>query len=586
MSRLPPRPRRALSALFLAWAGTALALPLWAQDQKQQQDEAAVAETNAAAAKDPAYGQIPEDVLTRSIEAELAAQRGQFQEALDIYIELAKTTNNLSIIQRTMRIAVGLRDEPTALEMGERWLALEPDAVEPRQNMALELVLSSRYGEAFDLLSGLLRDDKSVDFRLLSSALARDPNASLYLDTLTGELAALSKQYPREQSLQLALVQMYQMNNKTEQALKLVERLADDQHDAPEVVMLEAELLEHLGDNTRAQRRMAQSLRSHPDHKELRLRYARKLLEAHDYKKAKEQFAELAAQNPDDFDTLYSLALLSLEENLYSDAKDYLQRLVQAGQRLDDAHYYLGFIATQQNQSDDAIEHYRQVHRGANFMPAQRNLTELMVRAGRYAEINSYLQNLRFRNADLNLPLLTMEANVLLDQQQYADAAGLLNGAVGAFPNDVQLLFLRSVLSQERNDLPLMEQDLRRIIQLNPSNPVAYNSLGYVLADRTMRYEEAYELIKKAAELAPDDPAIIDSLGWVQYRLGQLDQARTNLDRAYELFPDPEVAAHLGEVMWVQGDKNAANRLWRKVLSSDPNSEHIRETAQRLGAKL
>jgi tetratricopeptide (TPR) repeat protein len=585
MSRLPPRPRHALATLFLALAGTFPGLPVWAQDQGRQQD-AASAGAESPQAKGPVYGQIPEDVLARSIEAELAAQRGQFPAALAIYTELAERTNNLSLIQRAMRIAASLREVPTALAMGRRWLELEPGAVEPRESMALQLVLSSRYGEAFELLRGLLLDGKPVDFRLISSALARDQNASLYLSSLIDQFVELSKSHATDQSLQLSLAHLYQLNGQPEPALKLVERLADALDDAPEVVMLEAELLERLGDDSRAQRRLAQSLRSHPDHKELRLSYARKLLETRDYKKAKEQFATLAAQNPRDFDTLYSLALLSMEQNLYSEAKDYLQRLVQNRQRLDDSHYYLGFIAAQENHPDDAIEHYRQVRRGANFMTAQRNLSELMVSAGRYPELKTHLQNLRFRNADLNLPLLTMEANVLLDQQQYADAATLLNGAVGAFPDDVQLLFLRSVLSQERNDLSLMEQDLRRIIQLNPANPVAYNTLGYVLADRTMRYEEAYELIRKASELAPDDPAIIDSLGWVQYRLGQLEEARVNLGRAYELFPDPEVAAHLGEVMWVQGDKSAANRLWRKVLQSTPDSAHILETAKRLGAEL
>src|SRR5690554_6726141 len=137
-----------------------------------------------------------------------------------------------------------------------------------------------------------------------------------------------------------------------------------------------------------------------------------------------------------------------------------------------------------------------------------------------------------------------MEASVLLDGQHYREAGTLLDGAVGAFPNDVQLLYLRSVLSTETNDLITMERDLRRIIELNPDNPVAYNTLGYILADRTTRYEEAYELIQKAIALAPDDPAIIDSLGWVQYRLGMYEEARRNLDRAFALYPDHEVAAH------------------------------------------
>jgi len=171
---------------------------------------------------------------------------------------------------------------------------------------------------------------------------------------------------------------------------------------------------------------------------------------------------------------------------------------------------------------------------------------------------------------------------VLLDEGMYTQASNVLNNAVGAFPNNIQLLFLRSVYAQEVNDLLLMEVDLRKIIQLNPTSPVAYNSLGYTLADRTDRFEEAYQLIQRAVELAPNDPAIIDSLGWVQYRLGLYEEARENLDRAYELFPDHEVAAHLGEVLWVMGDKSAARKVWRKALESQPDSEHIRSAMERL----
>ncbi|MGV3593277.1 MAG: tetratricopeptide repeat protein, partial [Gammaproteobacteria bacterium] len=185
---------------------------------------------------------------------------------------------------------------------------------------------------------------------------------------------------------------------------------------------------------------------------------------------------------------------------------------------------------------------------------------------------------------DYNIPLLTMEANLLMDADRNDDAAALLDSSIAAFPDDIQLLFLRSVLSTERNDLALMEQDLRKIIELDPTSPIAYNSLGYTLADRTDRIEEAYELIQRAAELSPDDPAVIDSLGWVQYRLGMLAEARENLTRAYELFPDHEVAAHLGEVLWVLGERNEATRVWRNALQMEPNSSPIRNTVQRLNA--
>src|SRR5690606_41871748 len=168
-------------------------------------------------------------------------------------------------------------------------------------------------------------------------------------------------------------------------------------------------------------------------------------------------------------------------------------------------HYYVGFIDAKENQTVSAMQHFLSVKGGNNFLQAQRNFTELMIRAGRYEEVKAHLQNIRFRNTDYNIQLLSMEADVLMNEDMDDLAAELLNNSIGAFPNNIQLLFLRSVLSQEQNDLELMEQDLRRIIQLNPTNPVAYNSLGYTLADRTDRYEEAYELIQRAVELAPKD---------------------------------------------------------------------------------
>jgi Flp pilus assembly protein TadD len=175
-----------------------------------------------------------------------------------------------------------------------------------------------------------------------------------------------------------------------------------------------------------------------------------------------------------------------------------------------------------------------------------------------------------------------MEANVLIDEGRNEEASILLDTSLEAFPENIQLLFLRSVLSQNRNDLALMEQDLRLIIRLDPSSPIAYNSLGYTLADRTDRYQEAYELIKQAIELAPNDPAIIDSLGWVQYRLGMYEDARRNLERAYELYPDHEVAAHLGEVLWVMGQRSEAQRIWRNALEVEPDSVHIHNAMERL----
>ena len=528
------------------------------------------------------YGHFSEDVLARVIIAEMAGQRGYNQKALNDYLELARETNDLNIIKRASRIASFLRDVPASIETGSLWLAKEPDSQEALRTLAFQMVAMGRYREAMDHLRNLLAQGATIDFRLITNQTAIDNNAALMIDALIADFEELTALYPANQSLRLGLAHLYQQNTQIEQAYELVRVLAQEMNDNPEVVILEVDLLEQMGNTALAEKRLEQGLRNNENHKELRFQYGRKLLDEQRYREAHDQFQIIVEQFPEDYDMLYSLALISMEINMLNEAKQYFQRLVENAQRLDDAHYYLGYINVQENNPTEAIGHFINVNSGGNFLQAQRSLAELMIRAGRYPEVKARFQNIRFRNPDYNIPLLTLEANVLLDKGLFNEASTVLNNAVGAFPNNIQLLFLRSVYAQEVNDLLLMEVDLRKIIQLNPTSPVAYNSLGYTLADRTNRFDEAYQLILRAVELAPNDPAIIDSLGWVQYRLGLYEEARENLDRAYELFPDHEVAAHLGEVLWVMGDKSAARKVWRRALESQPDSEHIRSTMERL----
>jgi tetratricopeptide (TPR) repeat protein len=528
------------------------------------------------------YGHFSEDVLARVIIAEMAGQRGYNQKALNDYLELARETNDLNIIKRASRIASFLRDVPASIETGNLWLAKEPNSQEALRTLAFQMVAMGRYREAMDHLRNLLAQGATIDFRLITNQTAIDNNAALMIDALIADFEELTALYPANQSLRLGLAHLYQQNTQIEQAYELVRVLAQEMNDNPEVVILEVDLLEQMGNTALAEKRLEQGLRNNENHKELRFQYGRKLLDEQRYREAHDQFQIIVEQFPEDYDMLYSLALISMEINMLNEAKQYFQRLVENAQRLDDAHYYLGYINVQENNPTEAIGHFINVNSGGNFLQAQRSLAELMIRAGRYPEVKARFQNIRFRNPDYNIPLLTLEANVLLDKGLFNEASTVLNNAVGAFPNNIQLLFLRSVYAQEVNDLLLMEVDLRKIIQLNPTSPVAYNSLGYTLADRTNRFDEAYQLILRAVELAPNDPAIIDSLGWVQYRLGLYEEARENLDRAYELFPDHEVAAHLGEVLWVMGDKSAARKVWRRALESQPDSEHIRSTMERL----
>jgi tetratricopeptide (TPR) repeat protein len=557
----------------------------------------AEATAKADAKPDIKYGNFTEDQLTRVILAELAGQRGQNDVALKEYVALARESGNVSITQRAMRIAAFSRDVKTAIEMAELWLKQEPTSVEARQTLAVELVSVSRFRDAFEQFALLLDQGENVDFRMLSARIAASAanGTTPMVSGLIEDYEALLKRYPQHETLRLSLAHLYQLDKRPKPALALIQQMLKEveQRDpnspasaagvkGGDLVMLEVQLLDSLDDRAAMMKRVQQGIRSYPNHKDLRYFYARKLIADKKFAEARDQFAELIAQYPGDGDLLYSLALISLEINMPDDAKSYLQRLMLTGQRLDDAHYYLGYIDAQQNHNELAIEHYQKVRSGPNFLQALRNLTQLMVHAGRLDEIHSYLQNIRFRSPDLNIPLLAQEANILIDEKRYEVARTLLDSSVSSYPNSVELLSVRSVLNQNTNNMALMEADLRKIILLQPQSAMAYNSLGYVLADRTDRVQEAYELIKHAYELSPNDPAIIDSMGWVQYKLGMFREARDNLDRAYKLFPDAEVAAHLGEVLWMLGEKSAATKLWRGALATQPDNQYIRSTMQRL----
>ncbi len=565
-----------------------------------QQLGEATATTPAAEPAPPEirYGNFSEDQLARAIVAELALQRGQFGQALTDYAALARETNNISMLQRVARVAALTRQPALAIEMAELWLLQEPESVEARQTIAMELVSQSRFRDAFDQFEILLRKGNRVDFRLLSARVAAVNNNGgfVLLDGLIDDFDSLLREFPQQDSLRLGLAHLYQVNKQPEPALEQLQQLQRELSrreslpaepgqefiQAPDLAVLEIQLLDQLQQADKSRKRLEQGVKQYPEHKELRYLWGRRLIAERDYGAAKAQFALLVEQNPKDYELLYSLALLSLEVNLFADARNYLQLLVANGQRLDDAHYFLGFIETQENRPAAAIDHYLLVRAGSNFLQAQRNLADLMIAGSRYEELRAHLQNLRFRNPELNIPLLSLEANALISSQRYDQARTVLNNSIGAFPNNVELLFLRSVLAQEVNDLTLMESDLRKIIALEPQSPVAYNSLGYTLADRTERYQEALQLIERAIALAPDDPAIIDSLGWVQYKLGRYQEAKGNLTRAYALYPDAEVAAHLGEVLWMLGERSAASRLWRDALANQPDSTHLRSTMQRL----
>ncbi len=312
------------------------------------------------------------------------------------------------------------------------------------------------------------------------------------------------------------------------------------------------------------------------------LTYARTLIEQNRMDEAKAQFTSLAEQYPEDDELRFSLALIALEGKKWDEAQGYLEELIERDSHVDSAHLNLGRIAEERNDPQGALAEYALVGPGNDYLPAQMRQADILVSHGRGAEASKKLAAARDAQPDYGIQLFLIEAETLAANNQTDRAWNVLQQALKQYPDDLNLLYSRAMLAEKRNDLEQMERDLRAIIKREPDNAMALNALGYTLSDRTTRYAEAKVLIQQAYDLNPDDPAVLDSLGWVNFRLGNLDEAERLLRQALERFPDQEVAAHLGEVLWANGKQREAKQIWGKFLKENPESPILRKTVLRL----
>ena len=366
-----------------------------------------------------------------------------------------------------------------------------------------------------------------------------------------------------------------------EQALLRIREALSHDPDNLHAIIFEARLLIQLQQPEQAFDRIEQALAQSPNDRRLRLHYARMLM-SQDLPAAQAQFEQLLANRPNDADLLLTLALISKERELLEDSKDYFSRLLNTGRHRDQAHLSLAQLAELQQQWHIALHHYQQVSAGKLFLRATNGALRNYLQLDQLDQARLYMAELRQQQPELGPQLYLFESELLMREDRYQEGMALLTEALLRHPQQDSLLYARSMFSEKLGDIDLLERDLRTMLDHQPDNPLALNALGYALANHSDRYQEARELISKALQLKPGDPAITDSLGWVEYRLGRLERALELLQQAFKDFPDHEVAAHLGEVLWQLGRRDEARAIWQRGLELKPDSPLIREAMQRL----
>lgn len=533
---------------------------------------------------------LSEELLYKLLTSEIAFQRGDWQTAYVTMMSLAQQTRDPRIARRATEIALSAKQADEALSAVRLWRTLAPHSDEAAQYYLSFIILSDNLDEAEPILEKRLSDarpqtrgllafqmqrllarakDKAAAFALLEKVL------SPYLDLPEARLALAQGAYARGDS------QRARQEAQTALTLK------------PDSELAVLALVQVTPDQTEATHLLANFVAKYPKARDVRMAYARMLIEQKQYAKARREFETMLKEQPQDLTSLYALGVLGVETRDFKSAEQYLTAYLKLlSAKPDDerdpaqALLLLAQIAEEQNDSEAALKWLSQIEPGEAYLNAQIKRAQVIAKRGDMAAARQLLHETETSGEREQAQLVIAEGQLLREANQLQESLKVYRDGAQRFPNNTDLLYDYAMALEKGSQWEPMESTLRKIMELAPNNQHAYNALGYSLAERNIRLNEAETLVEKALKLAPDDPFILDSMGWVQFRLGKLKEAEDLLRRAYEMRADVEIAAHLGEVLWVKGRKEDAQRLWRDAHKKDPQNDTLKSTLVRLNVSL
>jgi tetratricopeptide (TPR) repeat protein len=525
--------------------------------------------------------QLTEQLMFKLMLAEVALQRGQAHIAVPALLELARETRDPRIAQRATEAAWNAKFTDAALEAAGIWLQADPGNTRARQVLAALLANEQKLDSAraqFEQWLAADRENVGQSFLQLSTLLSRNKDPKGVLELMRN----LARPYQNVPEARLALAQAAM--NAGDEALAIEEsRTALTLRKDWEIAALfHAQTLQRRS-NDEALTFLGDYLKEHAQAKDVRLNYARLLVAAKRYPEARKQFEVLVEQFPQNADVTMAVALLAIQANDYEGAETQLKRALEAGYAEPDvARLYLGQLNEERKRYDEALQWYRSIQPGEQYVNAQSRYAGVLAKQGKLAEARKFLQQVETRDVQQRVQLTQAEAQLLREANAYNDAYELLGQALQKMPDNADLLYDHAMAAEKVNRVDVLETNLRKLIKMKPDHAHAYNALGYTFADRNQRLDEAQQLIQKALELAPNDAFIMDSMGWVLFRLGRTREALDFLQRAFTLRQDADIAAHLGEVLWADGKQDEARKVWSDALKENAQNEALQSTIKRL----
>jgi tetratricopeptide (TPR) repeat protein len=537
------------------------------------------------AGKRPATRASSEDLLGRTVfqalVGEFALQRGDAKLGSDAWTDLAQRTRDPKVIARATEVAGFARQYDRALELSKLWIEVDPNSTQARQSQSSLLILTNRLDELAPQMATLLAQDKpnlGNNLLHLNRMLGRHADKKA-VQSLVDRLAT---PYDDQPEAHYAMAQAAAGANDNLRALNEIEKALQLRPGWESAALARAQLETQLSAKT-AIDSLSTFVSANPGARDARLALARLLITEKRYNEARGHFDRLIKDNPDNPDVIYPVAMLALQHGDTSTGRTQLEHLLATDfPDKSTIHFFLGQLDQEQKKFDGAAEHYRQVIAGEQYITARTRLAQILLQQGKLLESRDVLRNTRGKNAAEKTQLILAESQILREAGRHNDAYIVLDGALTSQPDNPELLY-EAALTAERIGKPeILETLLKHLLTLKPDHAHALNALGYSWTERNIRLPEARDLIAKALSLTPEDPFIMDSMGWVLYRQGKLPEALQTLENAYRIRADPEIAAHLGEVLWVLNRKDDARRILNEAIKAHPNNEVLTTTAQKL----
>ncbi|MCK7549262.1 tetratricopeptide repeat protein [Marinobacter koreensis] len=566
--------------LGVTLAGLPGCASLTGSSEQPASDSSASDSTKDTPEKPIEYADFEPDVLYLLMSAEIAAQRGRYDVTLVNYLKAAKQSRDEGVIERAMRIAQSLNGDNAQTQLAELWLEVDPENLQAHRIAAIQAVKRNDLQTALDHMEQIMNQGGDADFDSLAAMAASLPAEQQ--QELLSLYQRLATRHPDTPELDYSIALLLKINRKPDQALKQLDPLLEEHENFQPAIVLRGDLLYETGEKREALDYLMRNTRKFPNSRQMGTLYGRMLINEGDLQAAQDEFKRLVDLYPDNSGLLLSHALVALENNQKDLAKDELTQLLEQGHHTNEANYYLGRIEEEDGNTDQAIGFYDGVRQGNYYFPALARASALLAEQGKVDEALTRIRTMRESHPAQAENFWLLEVNLLLDENRQQAALDSATQALEAFPDNAQIRYARGMLYDSMDQPEKAEADLRRIIETEPNNAVALNALGYILTTRSDRLEEARQYIGRALQLDPENPAILDSMGWVLYQEGRLQPALQYLKKAWEAYPDPEVAAHYGEALWMAGEEEQARIVWRKGLENNKDHEILLETIKRL----